>query len=300
MSIPKDDLGDRMKLYESAEAGRRFMPLLPVVCRIDGRCFSAFTHGMKRPYDPKFSSMMIDTTIYLVEETNACMGYTQSDEITLAWHQTDMRSQLWFDGRIHKMVSQLAAQATLCLYRLCVERMPEYAGRLPTFDARAWQVPNRTEATNAFVWREQDAVKNSISMAARTFYSDKQLHGKKGNEMQAMLLAKDVNWNDYPTFFKRGTYVQRKTVTKKFTAEELDGLPPKHEARQNPELEFERHEVREIEMPILSKVSNRNEVIFDGAYPSPHPPSSPCMNSAPSPNTAASSLALAARSTCEA
>lgn len=31
-----DDLGDRMKMYEGMEAGRRLMPLLPVLARIDG------------------------------------------------------------------------------------------------------------------------------------------------------------------------------------------------------------------------------------------------------------------------
>ena len=34
-----DDLGDRMKMYEAAESGRRLMPLLPVLARIDGRFY---------------------------------------------------------------------------------------------------------------------------------------------------------------------------------------------------------------------------------------------------------------------
>jgi tRNAHis guanylyltransferase len=89
-----DALGDRMKGYESAEAGRRLMPLVPVMARIDGRCFSSFTRGMRRPYDPTMSEAMIDTTVQLVKETNACMGYTQSDEITLAWHSTDPKSHI--------------------------------------------------------------------------------------------------------------------------------------------------------------------------------------------------------------
>lgn len=133
-----DDLGDRMKLYEMAEAGRRFMPLLPILARIDGRCFSSFTKGMKRPYDSTMTRMMVDTTRYLLEETNACMGYTQSDEITLAWHSTDIKSQVWFDGRISKMTSQLGAHATLFFYRQCFERLPDYARKHPTFDARVW------------------------------------------------------------------------------------------------------------------------------------------------------------------
>lgn len=263
----QDALGDRMKFYEGIEADRRLMPLLPVLCRIDGRCFHSFTRGMARPYDETLTQMMVDTTLYLVRETNACMGYTQSDEITLAWHSTDIKSQIWFDGRIAKMVSQLAAHATLAFYRLVLERMPNYAERLPTFDARVWTVPNRTEGTNVFLWREWDATKNSISMAAQSVYSDKQLHGKNGSDKQEMLFQKGINWNDYPARFKRGTYVQRRTVMKPFSADEIANLPPKHEARANPYLTVERSEWLALDMPPFGTVENREAVIFDGAEP---------------------------------
>ena len=41
-----DDLGDRMKVYEGAEAMRRALPRLPVVVRVDGKCFSSWTRGL--------------------------------------------------------------------------------------------------------------------------------------------------------------------------------------------------------------------------------------------------------------
>ncbi|MBL8909330.1 MAG: hypothetical protein JNM17_01385 [Archangium sp.] len=81
------------------------------------------------------------------------------------------------------------------------------------------------------------------------------------------MFQKGINWNDYPAFFKRGTFVQRRSVKRKFTAAELELLPPKHEARRNPELEVERTEVREIDMPPFGKVINRVGVLFDGEEP---------------------------------
>lgn len=262
-----DELGDRMKVYENAEA-RRLMPLLPVMARIDGRCFSSFTRGMRRPFDPTMAEAMIDTAVFLVKETNACMGYTQSDEITLAWHSTDPKSQIWFDGRVLKMASQLGALATLNFYRYIVVAMPDYAHRLPTFDARVWSVPNRTEGANVFLWREWDATKNSLTMAASGYYSHKDLHGKNGRDKHDMLHAKGINWNDYPVFFKRGTYVQRRTVTKPFSAEELERLPEKHQARANPDLLVERSEYEPVDMPPFASVTNREAVIFEGSSPS--------------------------------
>ena len=267
-----DELGDRMKMYENAEAGRRLMPLVPVMARIDGRCFSSFTRGMDRPYDAGLSQAMIDTTVFLVKETNACMGYTQSDEITLAWHSTDLKSQIWFDGRVLKMTSQLGALATLHFYRHIVRVMPSYAERLPTFDARVWTVPNRIEAANVFLWREWDATKNSIQMAAQEQYSHKALHGKNGSEQQEMLFQKGINWNDYPAFFKRGTYVQRREISRPFNLSEMDSLPEKHHARQSPDALFLRSEVAAIDMPIFASVANREAVIFEGCSPSIYSP----------------------------
>lgn len=254
-------------MYEGAEAGRRFMPLIPIVARIDGRSFSSFTRGMVRPYDKTMSDMMIETTKFLVEETNANVGYTQSDEISLAWHSTDHRSQVWFDGRIMKMTSQLAAQATLIFNRLVSERYPQYYNRMASFDARVWQVPNRTEAANMFVWREWDATKNSITMAASHYYSHAELQGKNGAEKQEMLFQKGVNWNDYPAFFKRGTYLQRRTVVKPFSAEEIEKLPEKHAVRVNPSLLVKRSQVVELSLPIITTVINREDVFFSGAEP---------------------------------
>lgn len=265
--MQNDDLGDRMKLYEGMEAGRRLMPLLPAMARLDGRAFHSFTKGMNRPYDRAFSECMIDTTLALVKDTGACMGYTQSDEITLTWHSRDIKSQIWFDGRVSKMVSQLSAQATLIFFRLIQERIPEYANRMPTFDARVWNVPNRMEAGNVFLWREWDATKNSITMAASAYYSHKELMHKNSSAKCDMLYAKGVNWNEYPAFFKRGTYVQRRTESVPFSAEELEKLPPKHAARANPELVVERTVCSVIDMPPLVSVFNVEEVIFKGAKP---------------------------------
>ncbi len=262
-----DNIGDRMKNYENAECGRRFMSLLPILARIDGRAFHSFTKGMNRPYDIRFSNCMVETAKYLAKETNAAMAYTQSDEITLAWHSTDIKSQIWFDGRIAKMTSQLAAQATAFFYREIgfAGFDAKYLDKMPTFDARVWQVPNRTEAANCFLWREWDATKNSISMAASSVYSNKELFGKNGSQKQEMLFQKGINWNDYPAFFKRGTYIQKCKVSTPFSEDELEDLPPKHAARQNPELLIERTVWKQRELPILSTIINREDVIFNGA-----------------------------------
>lgn len=264
----KDSLGDRMKGYE-ALTEQRLMPLLPTLARVDGRCFSSFTQGLCRPYDVGLAHAMHETSLQLAKETNASVVYTQSDEITLAWYSPDPQSQIWFDLRHSKMVSQIAAQATLHFYRACQKHLPEtYTERLPTFDGRVWQVPTLAEACNAFIWREWDATKNSITMAARSLYSHNELEGKSSAEKQEMLFQRGVNWNDYPVHFKRGFYLQRRKVVRSYTITELSQqLPPKHNGRNNREVVIERTEWEAIDMPPITTVSNLPEVLFQGAKP---------------------------------
>lgn len=210
-----DALGDRLKSYETQETGDKFLPMVPVYARIDGRSFSKFTKGMKRPYDENMSRIMVEVTKYLVEETNALTGYTQSDEISLVWLQEHPKSDIFFSGKKQKMVSTLAALATAKFLELALQYWPnKCTKRLPTFDTRVFQVPNKTEGMNCFLWRVQDAVKNSITMAASHHYSHKQLHGKNGNAKLDMLMDVGVNWNDYPQFFKEGSFIKRMQYTK--------------------------------------------------------------------------------------
>ena len=265
--MSKDDLGDRMKGYESVLAGQRLMPLLPVCVRVDGKGFSKFTKGLNRPYDERLSEIMLQVTIALVKETNALIGYTQSDEISLILYSDSRKSQIYHDGRIQKMVGDIAVCASLTFNDLIKEGLPEKAHLRPRFDCRVWNVPNKMEAANTILWREQDATKNSISMAASHYYSHNKLQNKNGSEKQDMLMDKGVNWNDYPSFFKRGVFVRRESVLRKYDINELENLPKKHAARTNPDLEVERQQVSVLYMPPFSKVTNRVEVIFDKARP---------------------------------
>jgi hypothetical protein len=162
----KDSLGDRMKFYEKRYA-LNFMPTVPVICRIDGRSFHTFTKGLPRPYDERLSKLMIATTKFLVEETNARCGYTQSDEITLAWYAQDFDTEIFFGAKMAKLISVVCSLATAYFNRRLVEFVPEKMHELAIFDNRAFEVPSTMEAVNHFVWREQDAIRNSIQMAAR-------------------------------------------------------------------------------------------------------------------------------------
>ena len=203
--MSKDNLGDRMKEYEGRFSGR-LMPLLPVLARIDGRAFHNYTRKLGKPFDEGFVDLMRMVTQYLAAETKAVIGYTQSDEITLAYYSPSTRSQIFFDGKLQKMCSVLASMTTAVFNQYADEYITNPHPRIAEFDCRVWQVPTLCEAANVFVWRELDATRNSLEMLARAHFSHNQLYKKGANLMHDMLHEKGVNWNDLPAKFKRGSY----------------------------------------------------------------------------------------------
>lgn len=256
-----ETLGDIQKTYESMEAARTLMPGLPVMIRLDGRAFHTFTKGLTRPFHGGLSQAMINTTKRLCEELNACIGYTQSDEITLI---LDDEKPILFNGKIQKLTSVVTSMATLFFNEEKKALVSEKADTPAFFDCRVWNVPSRTAAAANLVWRENDATKNSITMAALSVFSHKEIDGKNSAEKIDMLFSKGIKWEAYPAFFKRGTYIQRIEVATEFTPEEIERLPLKHNARKDRTLKVMRHVYQQIAMPIFTKVENREMVIFRG------------------------------------
>lgn len=262
------DLSDRMKLYEDIGAGQMLVPNLPVMVRVDGKTFHTWTRGLDRPYDERLQALFDEVTKFLIDASDAVVGYTQSDEITLVlWNHAKPESQILFNGRSAKLTSVLASMATAKFNALVPEYLPDKAGKMACFDCRVWNVPSEEEAVNCILWREQDATRNSIQSAAYALYSQKQLHKKDTSEMQEMIWQKGINWNDYPARFKRGGYFKRRRIERVFTGDEMARLPPQHEARKNPQLLITRHVIEAMDLPPITKVVNRVEVIFHDVPP---------------------------------
>lgn len=204
-------LGDRMKGYE-AVSRTRLVPKMPVMLRLDGKAFHTFTRGMERPYDARFHRCMWDAAKALCAELQgARIAYVQSDEITVLLVDYDRPAQqAWFDYELQKMVSVSASIATAAFNLALRSHFPdaeEFGTAL--FDSRAWNLPLE-EVGNCFIWRQQDASRNSVSMLAQSKFSHKQLHGKNTSEMQDMLMKEHgINWNDCMVVQRRGACIRR-------------------------------------------------------------------------------------------
>jgi len=202
----RDDLGKRMK--DQYEVRTRW--LLPrrtfTIVRIDGKAFHTYTRGCDRPFDAGIVIAMNAAAMRVVEEAQgAKLAYVQSDEISVVLTDFDrIETCAWFDGNVQKIVSVSASLATVGFN---VERRTK-----PTaaFDARAFTIPDPTEVENYFIWRQKDAMRNSVSMLAQANFSAKQLHGKDVGEMLAMLEVVGVRWADQPLIHQRGWCLVRR------------------------------------------------------------------------------------------
>ncbi len=221
-----DDLGNRMKNYEFTS--RSYLgPRSYLIIRLDGKAFHTYTKGLKRPFDDGFASDMDETAKFLCENIQgAKFAYVQSDEISIFVTTVGSdNAQPLFKNQVQKIVSISASMAAVKFYQLRLNRSVEKeysedgidgvfealnSKKLPFFDARVMCFSDPYEVHNCFVWRQQDATRNSISMAAQSLFSHKTLHKKSTNEMQDMMMTqKGVNWNDYPVRFKRGGFICR-------------------------------------------------------------------------------------------
>jgi tRNA(His) 5'-end guanylyltransferase len=250
MSRDADDFGDRMKGYEAADTGRASDPALPLLARLDGHSFSELTRPLAKPFDERFSALMRETMLALVRRFHATFGYVQSDEITLCWlpPRDGEPATVPFAGRFQKLDSLMAGYASVYFSHDAHVSIPELRGNRATFDCRAWNVPSETEAYNAVLWRQLDAEKNAISMAAQRHFRPQALHEKNGAEKIRMLAEAGVDFHAYPAWFRRGTFALRSTEARPLSPEQLARIPPQFRAQAPAEVVRSFVDLRDVKL----------------------------------------------------
>lgn len=229
-SSKKDSLGNRMKKYEAVN--RNFLiPKMNTIIRIDGKAFHTYTQQFKKPFDQDLINAMDQTAIYLCSKIQgAKFAFVQSDEISILVTDYDtIETSSWFDGNIQKIVSVSASMATTQfnktrLIQSCGDhsdddREPNISKEeiekfvFAEFDSRVFQVPSKEEVVNCFLWRQQDATRNSIQSVGQTYFSQQELDCVSTNEIQEMLFQKKgINWNnDFEPKLRRGRFIMKHT-----------------------------------------------------------------------------------------
>lgn len=218
----KDALGDRMKVFYEDAYRIKLPRRIPVILRADGKAFHTYTRGLERPYSQSFMDAMDKVALEMCKQIQgAHLAYVQSDEISvLIRNDMTPKTGAWMENNLQKIVSVGASIAGTTM----TVHSPSVFGKIKpaTFDGRAILLPEG-EVTNYFLWRQQDATRNALSMLAQAHFSQKRLHGANQSAMQEMLFTeKGINFDKQPIGFKRGRCVVR--VERPFVTERGTGV----------------------------------------------------------------------------
>jgi tRNA(His) guanylyltransferase len=243
------DFDKRMKGYEKC-ASSKLTPKCPVIIRLDGKAFHTYTKSLKDenspdPFNEDLKNAFVNSCIDMTKHMQGVKAiYTQSDEVSILLTDKTKSYVLdgWFDFKVQKIVSISSSLLTYYFNKYMVHpnRMPAF------FDARVFSLPDEDEVKNYFVWRQNDASRNSVSMMAQHHFSHKSLQNVSRNGMQEKLWSeKNINWNDLETWKKRGSLMvkREKTIMQGFD----------HPYRGFAETKRKKWEV--VECPIFTKKS---------------------------------------------
>lgn len=199
-----DDFDKEMRIYEES-LDQYILPDMYIVVRLDGRSFTRLTKetcNFEAPFDIKFRDLMTETVKSLMNVGfRIVYGYTESDEISLLFHPKDHT----FARKVRKINTTLAGEASAA-FSLAL-------GQAATFDCRVVPLPNKERVTDYFVWRQEDAHRNSLN--AHCYWvlrkegidpndATMKLEGQSVAYKNELLFQKGVNYNELPSWQKRG------------------------------------------------------------------------------------------------
>ena len=207
-------LGDRMKKYEEV-IDFKLNPCMQYMIRLDGKGFSKMIKKWKcgKPFDERFNKAMNYAARKLFDFIpNIKLAWHGSDEISI-WFAFPNVEDMYYDGRIQKLVSLTASQASVYFNKKLQELFEDNTLPFGIFDARIMQFPNEEECWNCLLFRQRDHIRNSISGYAQFYFSHKELTGKNSDEKIEMMkefkgfdqneLREELNWSKYGTFLKK-------------------------------------------------------------------------------------------------
>lgn len=199
-----EELDKKMRMYEQS-IDQTILQDLYLVARLDGRSFTRLTKEVcqfEAPFDTRFRDMMVHTVRELMNcGFRVIYGFTESDEISLLFHPEENT----FGRKVRKYDSILAGVASAAFSL--------QLGQPGIFDCRLIPLPNLERVADYFLWRQEDAHRNALN--AHCYWAlrkegvcaqeaTKQLEGKSVAFKNELLFQKGINFNDTPSWQKRG------------------------------------------------------------------------------------------------
>jgi tRNA(His) 5'-end guanylyltransferase len=212
------NLKARIDAYQAA-TDYKLLNRVPIIVVINGRSFSKVTQLLDKPYDTKFAECLNSTMMRLCTDVEGSLfGYQHNDEIVLVTRNDQSAdTSPWYDNRLQKICSVTSAIATIHFNECATSLQLNMVGS-PIFTSHVFMTPTIGEAINTFVSKQQQNFHTSIQSAC--LYNLLNRYDKNSiKEMLTGLNLEDkidllkqecnINYNDYPISFRRGTAVYK-------------------------------------------------------------------------------------------
>jgi Uncharacterized conserved protein len=209
-----DDLDAKMRVYEQS-LDQVLLPDLYLVARLDGNRFTRLTKDIckfEAPFDERFRDMMVETVKALMSYGfRVVYGFTESDEISLLFHP-EVND---FGRKVRKYNSLLAGVASAAFSM--------QLGRQAIFDCRMVPLPNLERVQDYFLWRQEDAHRNSLNshcywmlrkQGKSVAEATETLEGQSVAFKNELLFQNGINYDELPSWQKRGMGVYWDTYIK--------------------------------------------------------------------------------------
>jgi len=209
-----NDLDLKMRIYETSR-DYCVPPEIYIVARLDGRSFTKLTKEkiqFEAPFDLRFRDIMVATVKHLMQcGFEILYGYTESDEISLLFHSQEES----FKRKTRKIQSILAGEAS-AVFSMKL-------GTIGVFDCRLSELPSKSLVVDYFRWRNEDSFRNALN--AHCYWMLRKKGENAGNatdfllfksvaEKNELLFQNGINFNDLPSWQKRGIGVYWKEILK--------------------------------------------------------------------------------------
>jgi tRNA(His) 5'-end guanylyltransferase len=165
----------------------------------------------QKPFDPAFRDLMVQTAQALMHDLHGLYAYIESDEISVlfppAWDR--------FDRKLEKVVSISAAIASAAFTHMY--------GVPVQFDSRVWLGAKDESVVDYFRWRQADAARCALNgwcywtlrqSGASVEAATAALQGASVADKNELLFRHGINFNNLPTWQRRGTGLYWETYTK--------------------------------------------------------------------------------------
>ena len=223
LHLPAMSKTSKYEYVKKFETEDRLIPNCWMVVRIDGKGFHRFsdTHGFTKPNDVKALNLMNACAEHVMNEfTDVVISYGQSDEYSFVFRrQTDLYGRR--AAKITTNIVSLFASAYVfkwnTFFPLTELKYP------PAFDARVVLYPTNENLRDYLSWRQVDCHINNLyntvfwALVQQGKLSNNEaqqrLKGSVSGDKNEILFSEfNMNYNNEPDQFKKGTTIFRKKV----------------------------------------------------------------------------------------